>query len=114
MKFRKLILIGGWLFIFGLSAYAQTPSPTPAPKKTTPDAPQLKPADGNRYRLNPGDVIEIVYRYTPEYNQTVTIQPDGFVMLEIVGDLKVGGSTVEQARQKILENAAKRLRDPEV
>lgn len=104
MNFRKLFLIGFLLFAFTFSANAQQIT----------DKPQLKPASEKRYRLNPGDVLEIVYRYTPEFNQTVAIQPDGFVVLEIVGELELGGLTVEQARQNILKTAAKRLKDPEV
>ena len=104
MKFYKLFLSGALLLIFAFSANAQTVTTKP----------QLKPATDNRYRLNPGDVLEIVYRYTPEFNQTVAIQPDGFVVLEIVGELELGGLTVEQARKNILKSAAKRLKDPEV
>jgi polysaccharide biosynthesis/export protein len=77
-------------------------------------APILKPHTEERYRLVPGDVLDISYRYTPEFNQTVTIQPDGFVGLPIVGDVKVGGSTLEEARQKILDKAVVRLKDPEL
>lgn len=87
---------------------------TDSPKPVQKDAPQLKQFEEKRYRLNPGDVISISYRYTPEFNQTVAIQPDGFVTLEIVGELKIGGLTVEEARKEILENAAKRLKDPEI
>lgn len=76
--------------------------------------PQLKTPEVNRYRLVPGDVVEIVYRHTPEFNQTVTIHPDGFVALEIVGDIKLSGLNLEQARQEIIEKASKRLKDPEV
>ncbi len=50
-----------------------------------------------RYRLQANDVIEIQYRYTPEYNQTVSIQPDGFVTLQLLGDVKVGGLTLDKA-----------------
>lgn len=77
-------------------------------------APTLKPAAENRYRLNPGDVLDIVYRYTPEFNQTVTIQPDGYVILQIVGDVKIGTMTVEEARAEISKRASVRLKDPEV
>ena len=104
MNFCKLFLSGALLVIFAFSANAQTVT----------GKPQLKPATEKRYRLNPGDVLEIVYRYTPEFNQTVAIQPDGFVVLEIVGELELGGLTVEQARQNILTTATKRLKDPEV
>lgn len=67
-----------------------------------------------RYRLQPTDVLEIHYRYTPEFDQTVTVQPDGFVTLQIVGDLKLQGLTLDQLKAAILETAAKRLNDPEV
>ncbi len=67
-----------------------------------------------RYRLQPSDVIEIHYRYTPEFDQTATIQPDGFVSLQIVGDLKLQGLTLDQVKAAILDNASKRLKDPEI
>jgi polysaccharide export outer membrane protein len=67
-----------------------------------------------RYRLQPSDVLEIHYRYTPEFDQAVTIQPDGFVNLQIVGDLKLQGSTLEQVKAAILERASARLQDPEI
>ncbi len=67
-----------------------------------------------RYRLQATDVVEIHYRYTPEFDQTVTIQPDGFAFLQIVGDLKLQGLTVDQAREAILSKAAPRLREPEI
>ena len=52
------------------------------------------------------------FRYTPEFNQTVTVQPDGYIALEIGGDLKVAGLTVEETKQAILAQANKRLQDP--
>jgi polysaccharide export outer membrane protein len=67
-----------------------------------------------RYRLQASDVLEIQYRYTPEYNQTVTIQPDGYVTLQLIGDLKVSGLTLGQARDVLTTRAATRLRNPEV
>jgi len=67
-----------------------------------------------RYVLVPGDVFEIQYRYTPEFNQTVTVQPDGYVSLEIGGDVKVAGRNLDQVRKIILTYASKRLASPEV
>jgi polysaccharide export outer membrane protein len=68
----------------------------------------------DRYTLNPGDVLDIQYRYTPEFNQTVTIQPDGFISLEIGGDLKVSGRNLTQVRALILSKARERLASPEL
>src|SRR5881398_3223417 len=88
-----------------LVSYAVLPAQTApiAGKIVRPDneRPQLKMHKEERYKLVPGDVIDIAYRYTPEFNQTVTIQPDGFVGLQIVGDIKLGGLTLEDARKKI-------------
>ena len=67
-----------------------------------------------RYLLQPTDVLEVHYRYTPEFDQTVTVEPDGFVGLQIVGDLKVQGLTLDQVKAAILEKARLRLKDPDV
>jgi polysaccharide export outer membrane protein len=67
-----------------------------------------------RYRLQPSDSVEIQYRYTPEFNQTVTVQPDGFVTLQIVGDLKLQGLTLEEVKAAVLAKASLRLKEPEI
>jgi polysaccharide export outer membrane protein len=67
-----------------------------------------------RYRIQPNDVVEVHFRYTPEYNLTSTVQPDGFISIEVVGDVKIGGLTLEQASAAIAQQAQARLRDPEV
>src|SRR4030095_10225983 len=67
-----------------------------------------------RYRLQSSDVLEIHYRYTPEFDQTVTVQPDGFATLQIVGDIKLQGLTLEQANAALTKQDSLRLKDPEV
>lgn len=67
-----------------------------------------------RYRLQPSDILEVHYRYSPEFDQTVTIQPDGFVTLVLIGDIKLQGLTVDQAKAAILGKSAQRLKDPEI
>jgi polysaccharide export outer membrane protein len=67
-----------------------------------------------RYQLQPSDVLEIHYRYTPEFDQTITVQPDGFATLQIVGDLKLQGLTMDQVKAAIIEKASRRLKDPEI
>jgi polysaccharide export outer membrane protein len=67
-----------------------------------------------RYRIQPNDVVEIQFRYTPEYNYTGTIQPDGYISLQVVGDVKIGGLTLSEASAAVAKQASARLRDPEV
>jgi polysaccharide export outer membrane protein len=101
MKRRLLITLTFALLILPVAVHAQAQRP-----------PRLSTVTEDRYRLQPGDVIDVQFRYTPEFNQTVTVQPDGYISLEIGGDLKVAGSTVEETRQAILTQANKRLQDP--
>jgi polysaccharide biosynthesis/export protein len=79
---------------------------------TTAGAQQLKTRP--QYQIQPGDVMEVHYRYTPEYDQTVTVQPDGYITLNLVGNVKVGQATVEEARTAIIKQASERLNQPEV
>jgi polysaccharide export outer membrane protein len=49
-----------------------------------------------RYKLGLGDVFEIQFPLVPEFNQVVTIQPDGFVPLKSTADLHVQGLTTPE------------------
>jgi polysaccharide export outer membrane protein len=67
-----------------------------------------------RYRLQPNDVVEVQFRYTPEFNTTATIQPDGYITSAIAGQVHVGGLTLTEAADAITKQASVRLQDPEV
>lgn len=97
-------------FLIALTVLAMIPAATVRAQDVRP--PRLSTVTQDRYRLQPGDVLEVQYRYSPEFNQTVTVQPDGYISLEIGGDLKVAGFTIEETRQAILRQASKRLQDP--
>ena len=107
MLFRKALFIAVLSLSVGAAVYAQTATPTQRPRLT---------AFGTevRYVLQHGDVLGIEYRYTPEFNQTVSVQPDGYVSLQIGGDLKVAGRNLEQVRNLILARARTRLESPEI
>ncbi|MCU1268089.1 MAG: polysaccharide export protein [Acidobacteria bacterium] len=93
-----LLLLASW----GLAARAQS------------RAPVLTVPREDRYTLHPGDVLDIQYRYTPEFNQTATVQPDGYISLQMGGDLKVGGHTLHEVRGLILVKVSVRLESPEI
>ncbi len=67
-----------------------------------------------RYTLRPGDVIELQYRYTPELNQAVTVLPDGYVNLNLIGNVKVSDLTMEQTHDLIVQKAQAHLNDPDL
>lgn len=67
-----------------------------------------------QYRLQPGDLLELQYRYTPELNQTATVNPDGYINLTMVGNVKVSDLTMDQAHDLIVKKASERLNDPDL
>jgi polysaccharide biosynthesis/export protein len=67
-----------------------------------------------RYRINPSDTLELTFPLTPEFNQTVTVQPDGYITLRMVGDLQASGQTLPELTESIKVAYSKILRDPEI
>lgn len=65
-----------------------------------------------RYMLRPGDVFDLQFEFSPEYNQTVTIQPDGFVTLRGVGDVHIAGKTVPELTQTLKDRYGAFLAQP--
>src|SRR5580698_137425 len=74
---------------------------------------QLKTRD-QAYRIQPSDQILLSYRYTPEYDESLTVQPDGNTSIKLIGSVKIGGLTLEEAQGRILEQLKTRLNDPEI
>ena len=66
------------------------------------------------YRLQPSDVLEVEYVYTPEYNQTATVEPDGTVRLKLIGSVKVAGLDLDQATAAITAKASVPLNQPQL
>jgi polysaccharide export outer membrane protein len=67
-----------------------------------------------QYRLCKSDVVIISFGFAPEFDQTVTVQPDGFIALRDLQDIYAEGSTVSDLREAISAAYAPILHDPEV
>lgn len=65
-----------------------------------------------RYVIARSDTLTLSFPLSPEYDQTVTVQPDGFIGLVGVSDLHVEGMTVPELRQAVHDTYAKVLHDP--
>ncbi len=68
----------------------------------------------SHYRLQPEDRIEVQYRFTPEYNAQASVQPDGYAVFPLTGEVKLSGLTLAEAEKAIRLKAGERLNDPEV
>ena len=66
------------------------------------------------YRLRPSDVVEISFTIAPEFNQTLTIQPDGYVTLKDAGMVDAQGLNLEQFGNAVQQAYRGYLHEPEV
>ena len=66
------------------------------------------------YRLHKSDNVEIRFTFSPEYDQTVSIRPDGFVELRDVGEVFAEGLTVPDLRSAVKLAYQSILHDPTV
>jgi polysaccharide export outer membrane protein len=65
-----------------------------------------------RYQVQRDDVLIISFALSPELNQTVTIQPDGYINLQNAGSVYVQGMTVPDVVAAIKKTYANTLHDP--
>jgi len=100
------------------SSATPAPAATSAPRPSAPDAtstttPQFSQREP-RYQLTQNDVLDIAFPFTPEYNETVTVQPDGFINLKQLPDMKVEGMTTTELTAALTKAYSKQLHDPSV
>lgn len=120
----------GMLFLFlgsvspEIHGQAQ-PNPAQASQTAAPPAQPADSADSNdpshpklkqrnpRYRIQADDILELSFRYTPEFDQEVTVQPDGFVELKgLQNDVHIQGLTVPETIEALKRAYADVLHDP--
>ncbi len=111
----------------------QTPAQTPAAQAPavpaySPQAPGPTPASiaaqqlfGSSetgiepyYVLKNGDTVDVIFRYTPEFNDEVVIGPDGRASFKSVGDIRVAGRTVPELQRIIVTGSTDKLVNPDV
>jgi polysaccharide export outer membrane protein len=124
-RIAVLLLASGWLAAIGAGQTQINGSPTTGVEKFTggtadsranslpADADRPRLAERNpRYRINRSDVLNLSFPLSPEFNQTVTVQPDGYITLQGAGSLSILGLTVPQTSEAIKKAYAKVLHDP--
>jgi polysaccharide biosynthesis/export protein len=65
-----------------------------------------------RYELRANDILDLSFEFSPEFNQAVTVQPDGYVTLRSIGDVYVAGQSIPQVTVTIKAAYSKILNDP--
>ncbi len=105
MDTARLVLILG-LVLAGLISGCAKPKFPPLPEATY----QLRYA--HKYKVGPGDSVEIfVWRY-PEVSTTVPVRPDGFITAPLLEDVPAAGKTPTELARDLEEALSVFLRDP--
>jgi len=96
-----------------LSSSAETAHPVPQSDgmKVTVDRPVLQHRNP-RYQVMRDDVIALSFPLSPELNQKVTVQPDGYVTLPNIGGVYIQGMTVPEIVEAMKKAYAGILHDP--
>jgi polysaccharide export outer membrane protein len=67
------------------------------------------------YKIHAGDVLDINFFYTPEYNaKDVPVRPDGKIQLPLAGDFPIAGMTPEQASAQLKKVYSSQLKNPDL
>lgn len=66
------------------------------------------------YRLRSSDVVEVTFTVAPEFNQTLTVQPDGYVSLKDAEAVAAQGLTIPQFAEAVRKAYTGYLHNPEV
>jgi polysaccharide biosynthesis/export protein len=64
------------------------------------------------YRIQPGDSLALDFYMNSEFNDTVTVNPDGKVTLRMVGPVQAAGLTTDQLAAEIDKAYSSELRNP--
>jgi len=65
-----------------------------------------------RYQIHRSDVLMITFALTPEFNQKVTVEPDGYISLQSAASINILGLTVPETVEAIKKAYSKTLHDP--
>lgn len=104
LQLTALAIVTGLMRLSGQSIAASPqppvahfPDSNPAGLNTAPSASAI----ASQFVLGTADVIKINVWKNADLSQTVTIGPDGFVSLPLIGDVQVAGMTANQLAQDL-------------
>src|SRR5579863_2697867 len=73
----------------------------------------LNGVDEYSYIIQPGDELAIDFYLNPEFNDQVSVSPDGKITLRLIGAVQAGGITPPQLAQAIDQKYLSELRSPD-
>lgn len=97
------LAVMGFILI-GCATAPRVPSITESPLPTTP-------VD---VVFQPGDLVEVKFQLTPDFNEVQTIRPDGKISLTMLQEVQAADKTPAELREMLIEAYSDKLKDPEI
>jgi protein involved in polysaccharide export with SLBB domain len=81
-----------------------------------PASPRLYSAavPDEEYRIQPGDLLDIKFFYSPELNEQIPVRPDGRISLQLAQEVQAGGRTPAELTAILKETYSRELKKPDV
>jgi len=108
VRYLTMALVPVMVALFSACSAGRKVSVAPA---TSTSMPAL---ETTAYRVAPGDNLIIKLYYHPELNTEVWVRPDGFISLELVGEINVAHHTPAQLDSILEKVYSNKLVNPEV
>ena len=67
-----------------------------------------------KYRILPGDELEVRFFHTPDHNVVAPVRPDGFISLPLAGDVSAAGRTPDDVAKELEQIYGRELRSPQI
>ena len=118
---QLLVTLGLLLVHCEAQSRPETIVPQPNPQASLAKTPEEKSPGSSdfqernpHYQLRPDDIFDVVFEFSPEFNQTITVQPDGYISLRGVGELQVKGLTIPQLTSALRKAYGAFLHEPAI
>ncbi len=79
-----------------------------------PPAPQSVGSPELRYKIGPLDTLNVIVWRNPELSGPVTVRPDGFISMPLIGDMRAAGKTPAELSAETRTALGKLVLDPVV
>jgi protein involved in polysaccharide export with SLBB domain len=74
---------------------------------------EFEPVSNRNYTIQQGDQLSVNFYLDPEFNEDVTVEPDGNIPLKGAARVRAAGMTPAQLDKEIAQSYSSELRDPE-
>jgi polysaccharide biosynthesis/export protein len=79
-----------------------------------PSAPQTVSLSSLRYKIGPLDMLNVVVWRNPELSGPLTVRPDGYISMPLIGDVKAAGKSPEELSLAVRAALVKLVVEPVV